>query len=233
VFVLVHIPLHVVGVAVGQPTHTLPVHVWPGKHACPHEAQLLKSLRGSVQTPPQFKYGNVQMHVPPLHVCIAAHMWPHVPQLLMSLSTLTHAVPDPHIIVPGGQVHVPPTHTCPGPHTLPQAPQLFTSVFVLEQTPPHTARPGPVQTQAPAEQTSAALQQFVPHERWGGAHRHVLPTHVCPDPHALPHAPQLSASLVRFAQKALVEASPPSVPPSATVGMHVVSGNVHVIWQAP
>ena len=81
----------------------------PRMHACPHRPQLLVSALGSVQTPLQTVFAQVQR--PEEHVSPRAQMVPQRPQLVRSVLRFTHR---PLQMSPE-QTHLPDEQTSPGP----------------------------------------------------------------------------------------------------------------------
>jgi hypothetical protein len=94
-----------------------------------------------------------------------------MPQLAPSAMVL--AQPFAQAVSPAWHMQVP-AHTCPALHATLHALQWATSVAVLEQA--------------------------CPQAKSGGGQLHVPLTQLCVEPQALPHAPQLAASVLGFTQ---------------------------------
>ncbi len=71
--VLVHVPLHEVGVDAAHGVQTLAEQYDVDPHAFPHVPQLFPSLRVSTHAVPHAVIGAVHRHTPAEHVCIGAH----------------------------------------------------------------------------------------------------------------------------------------------------------------
>jgi hypothetical protein len=151
--------LHEVGIAVGQPTHTLDAHDCPARHACPQLPQLEKSLRVSIHAPPHVLYGERHMHVDPEQVWVAEQTCPQLPQLFRSEVTSTHT--PPQIICPGGHTHVELRHDAVGGHTCPQLPQSLALLVMSTHAPPQNACPTGHGEHVPPLQISGAEHDVV------------------------------------------------------------------------
>jgi len=191
--VSVHVPLHSVGVAAGQPephvefehTGVLPLQACPD----PQPPQLLLLLVKSTHAPLQRLYplSHAKVHALLTHAgaalaTLVVHAWPHVLQLLASLVVLVQV---PLQIVGSADVQ-PEAHA----YELPDA--THAGVFPLHATPQLPQLAEVVSwTQAPLQRVypaSHAIEQaLLTHTAWA------LATVVV---HAWPHALQLFASLV-------------------------------------
>jgi len=107
-----------------------------------------------------------------LHVAPGGQTTLQPPQLSASLPFVVTHDPFGHWVVPGAQVepHTPALQTSPGWQAMPQPAQFMASDEM--QAPPQLRRPA-----------------------W---HWHEPPWHICPLPHAFPHAPQFWGSVVAF-----------------------------------
>jgi hypothetical protein len=77
--------------------HTMPAHLCPDGHACPHMPQLLSSKLTSWQAPPQSLKPVKQSHIELMQRWPAIQMLLHAPQFAESLARLTHAPPG-HVV---------------------------------------------------------------------------------------------------------------------------------------
>jgi hypothetical protein len=198
--VSVQVPLHSVGVAVGQPethveleqTGVPPPQAW----AKPQPPQSLASLVKSTHAPLQRLYPllHAKVQAPALHAGVALatrveHTLPHVMQLLGSLVRFTQLplqIVGAAVVQPEAhEYELPdPTHAGVSPlHALPQLPQLA-EVLSRTQAPLQGVYPVSQANEHPLlTQTAWALATFVVH--------------------ALPHVMQLFASLVVSTQPPL------------------------------
>jgi hypothetical protein len=151
--------------------------VAPVAQAVPQVPQFASSVSRFTQAPPQTDSSAGHWHAPEAQVAPVAQAVPHPPQFASSAWRSTHAVGAAagHAVVPAGHVHVPASHTSPASgHTFPQAaapiPQFRGSV-------------------RPSTQRGTVEQDVVP-----GSHAQAPETQA-PRPQAIPHPPQLAASL--------------------------------------
>jgi hypothetical protein len=83
------------------------MQTWAGRHAAPHEPQLLGSVVTSTQAPEQRLTGHEQ--APSAHTAPAGQSFEQSPQFLASVWVSTHSAP--HSVVFHGQLHEPLEHS--------------------------------------------------------------------------------------------------------------------------
>jgi hypothetical protein len=184
-----------------EETHAPDEHVWPLGQAMPQAPQLLGLVDVLTQAEPHTVEPVGQLHCPDVHMPPDLQATPQAPQLLGSLVVLTH-VPLQLICPPEHwEIHVPDEHVWPLGHAVPQAPQLFGSVWVLMHVPPQDTCPAAHALQTPPLQIPLWQLEPVEQEEPLGAPTQAPFTHPAPLPQAVPQAPQLDGSEVRFSQK--------------------------------
>jgi hypothetical protein len=149
----------------------------PVAQTLPQEPQLLESLVGSTQTPPQAICGHVQLRFtqpPALQVWLELQAWLQPPQLftseLVSTQVLLQTV-SPETL----QAHLLLAQLAPVAQAMPQPPQFFESMLVFVHTP---------------------LQDVWP----VGQPWHLPLWQVMPLTHGKPQYPQLFGSVLRLTQ---------------------------------
>jgi hypothetical protein len=174
-----------------------------GGPACGH---VFGSDAGHRQLPPEHTWPSTVQTVP------------HAPQFVTSVCVLVHAVGQ--LVSGARQAHCADSQTSPRLHAFPHpavpTPQWFGSTDVFVQTVVHSVR-SPKHPHCPAwhvQPTSCTVQLWshdphalasfcrsrqrgerLPHSDVPGPHTHEPAEHVAPGPQAIPHPPQLLASV--------------------------------------
>jgi hypothetical protein len=194
-------------------------------HRLPHAPQFCASTSRVTQVLLHtFGNSLGHLHSPPTQTSfVSGQAFPQAdesaPQFDASVSVFTHRLPQ-GVGSELGQLHSPPTHTSfRSGQTFPHAedtsrPQFSASDSTSVQTSPQSSASGGTHRQIPAAHPSPGLLQVTAHapQFWGsfsvslqrgfapaqkvalGSHAQAPPAHV-PRPQAIPHAPQLLASL--------------------------------------
>ena len=193
-------------------------------HASPSLQSLF--VQQTAHTPPQLRMPAGHPQTPATQICEPPHALPHAPQFAASVRASTSQPSATRPLQSANPVwqrtpHTPASHVAMldpagAVQVVPHTPQLFTSVIVSTHDVPHIASPPAQPLEQPVEphtgvvpeQAVPHMPQFAgslaavvhanvaPHERNPALHWHAPPMHTAWTPHALPHAPQCSESLV-------------------------------------
>jgi hypothetical protein len=212
VFGFTHAPPHMICI-VGQPVsvHAPATQACPAAHFIPQAPQFWKSVCVSKHVVPQSVLPTSQPHLPARHAWLLGQAIPQPPQFAASLFVSMHRPLQSVRPVAQPAAHIPALQTCV-PHDLPQLPQLVLSDVRSTQLVPQRSSPTS-HTQLPALQICDAPQaiaqslqcagslfkstQLAPHLVRPVEHiaEQMPRLHTSPIWHAMPHAPQLAASV--------------------------------------